>query len=224
MDASWFNQLEGRWHLRRRILDLSVQGAGGGQIGQQAGIQADHEHADHQRDHPADRNMADAILTGDASPIVSLSCHLIGVATFTRLDAVSMVYVESGELVLRDGTRLKAVRRYLYRLEDDGTCAIDFADGPDQGRRFLRFSEAHAETRFDGIATGAGGESDNWTMTDDHLCGRDLYQVQYRFLGFKGGTSSAQAYGRALDKQFLLQRTVVSGPRKDYAIVSRLRR
>jgi len=209
MDASWFDQLEGHWQLRRRILDLSAQEEVGGEVGQQGGDRAGHGLAGHGR---AGVDAADA-----APATITLSGHMVGMATFTRLDAASMAYVESGELVLRDGARLKAVRRYLYRLEDDGACVIDFADGPDKGRRFLRFPDARA-------GTAGGASSGNGTMKDDHLCGRDLYQVQYRFLGFKAETLSVQAHEPGLDKRILLQRTVVSGPRKDYAIVSRLQR
>lgn len=186
MSAPWFDQLEGRWQLRRRIVDLSG-----------------HMKAD-------DTGVVAAATT-------SLSGRLAGMATFTRIDAASMAYMETGELLLRDGTRLKAVRRYVYRMETDGACVIEFADGPDSGRRFLRFSQALSENAAEKAAAEASG---SWTVADDHLCGRDLYQAEYRFLNFTTGPSAAQA----CEKPVLLQRTLVSGPRKDYAIVSRLQR
>lgn len=201
--AQWFDALEGRWQLRRRILDLSGREQGSG--------------------------------------------RLVGVATFTRIGATTLAYLESGELVLRDGTQLKAVRRYLYRLEEDDGCVIEFADGPDAGRRYLRLSPTHAES----IAEEAVGKArGSWTVADDHLCGRDLYQAEYRFLGCTTAPSEARSqeqaegqtqarilnqtqaqppnhtHGSQIGRPFrtILQRTVVSGPRKDYAIVSRLQR
>ena len=220
----WFDALEGDWQLRRRMLDLSG-----------------HLHA--------------------ASATVSISGHLVGMATFTRIDEATMSYKEFGELVLRDGTRLKAERRYLYRLEDDAW-VIEFADGPDSGRRFLRFTSISLEKtqKEDGRETsgrkwGEREASGRWSVADDHLCGRDLYQAEYRFSGFTQRAAEAlrqsAAPGRNHEsdqrftprlalgstaerssdkaeapggKQILVQRTVVSGPRKDYAIVSRLQR
>jgi hypothetical protein len=224
----WFQRLVGEWRITRRISRLA----------------------------------------GDESSVddgqARIEGRLRGTVSIQREDDDTLLYSEAGTLTLRNGTTVNAVRRYRYKLDDDALL-IEFADGPDSGRRFIRLDtglhapdDGDAENAIGGLlnedadgapektgkaalrasmsaaaavtadvsspmesdhagpAAHAGGRSgrDVWSAEDDHLCGRDLYQALYRFKGFGGDAV----------RRTLVQRTIVSGPRKDYAIISVLQR
>ena len=140
--------------------------------------------------------------------------RLTGVAYFDPVENGVLAYREEGRLRLRGGAAVKAVRRYRYRLDDDALL-IEFADGPDAGRRFLRLDAVDDEDDAEEGGEHPSRPGNGWRVADNHLCGRDLYQAEYRFEGF-------DQTARAGEK--IVQRTAVNGPRKDYAIVTVLRR
>jgi hypothetical protein len=108
------------------------------------------------------------------------------------LDA--LVYEESGRLTLSDGRVLQAARSYRYRFAA-GAIAIDFGDGPDKGRLFVKLDF--------GSLIGERAEG-----SDIHYCGADVYRVRYR-LNLPAAFETDIA---------------VSGPNKAYRAVSRYRR
>lgn len=100
--------------------------------------------------------------------------------------AAGLVYVEEGKLFLGDAAPLAATRRLLWQPAADGGIAVAFADG----RPFHRI-------RPGGLMP-----------VDTHVCGADLYQVEYDFRDWP-------AWG-------VTWRVV--GPRKDYSLQSRYSR
>lgn len=177
-----------------------------------------------------DRRIVSPLSDGDDDHIGQIAGRLTGVAYFEPVEDGVLAYREEGRLRLRGGAAVKAVRQYRYRLDDDALL-IEFADGPDAGQRFLRLETADetADASVDMLAdepveraegrAKPGEQAERvdtrWHVADNHLCGRDLYQALYRFDGFDQPV-------RADEK--IVQRTVVNGPRKDYAIVTVLRR
>lgn len=137
-----------------------------------------------------------------------MRARLRGEACFRRLDRDALACTEEGVLTLANGARLRAVRRYVYRRDGDALL-VEFADGPDAGRRYVRLDVAHGGDDAAGIDAAAKC----WRATDRHLCGRDLYQADYRFHGFDERPEARR----------IVQRTRVEGPRKAYAIVTLLR-
>ncbi|MGI4983475.1 MAG: DUF6314 family protein, partial [Janthinobacterium lividum] len=129
-----FDGLEGAWRLDRRILDRPWHAAQGAEAG------AGHEAAAHEAaGHEAKR----AQLTVPAGT-PAMRARLHGEARFQRLGDDRLAYAEEGTLVLANGARLRAVRRYVYRLEGSAL-QVEFADGPDTGRRYLRFDAVGTE-------------------------------------------------------------------------------
>ena len=96
-------------------------------------------------------------------------------------DAGVLHYAERGDIRLGDGPQMEATRAYLWQFGRDKV-EVAFTDG----RPFHTFQPR---------GRGAGTE---------HLCGSDLYRVEYDF--------SSWPRWRATWK--------VSGPRKDYTSVS----
>ncbi|MCY0389630.1 DUF6314 family protein [Robbsia sp. Bb-Pol-6] len=192
-----FERLEGPWRLDRRILDRPRDIPWGAEC--DAGCEAG-------------PGVAAATAPESASRLAdmpAMRARLRGAARFQRLDGDTLAYTEEGMLELASGVRVRAVRRYVYRLAGSAV-QVEFADGPDRGRRYLRFeimTEGEPDAR-----RGRAGRPD-WQGVDQHLCGRDLYRAAYRFHGF-GGAGAARR---------IVQRTTVEGPRKAYAIVTLLR-
>ncbi|MGI4860077.1 MAG: DUF6314 family protein [Janthinobacterium lividum] len=208
-----FDRLEGAWRLDRRILDRPWHAAQAAEDG------AGRETAGHATaPATAHETGREAQLRPPSVPggMPTMRARLHGEARFRRLGEDRLAYAEEGTLVLANGARMRAVRRYVYRLEG-AALLVEFADGPDAGRRYLRFdavearggqSEKHPARGRAGDLPGAG-----WRGSDRHSCGRDLYEAAYRFRGFDD-TDAARR---------IVQRTAVSGPRKAYAIVTLLR-
>lgn len=195
-----FDRLEGVWRLDRRILDRPWNAA------QTTEHDAERE-AGYGAGGEVQRQAANAPA---AAPAMRARLH--GEARFRRLEEDVLAYAEEGTLTLANGARVRAVRHYVYRL-DGAALLVEFADGPDAGRRYLRFAAAGdaghpVAGRDDGSATGA-----DWHAADQHLCGRDLYEAVYRFRGFDADDAMRR----------MVQRTTVTGPRKAYAIVTLLR-
>ncbi len=96
-----------------------------------------------------------------------------------QTEGAGLRYHEDGTLTLGQGMPLRATRDYLWRLEEH-RIVVDYGDG----RPFHAFDPA------DPVA--------------EHLCGQDLYQVEYDF-------------GR-----WPMWRTVwvVAGPAKDYRMIT----
>lgn len=119
--------------------------------------------------------------------------HLHGDAVFAAVGEGALAYRESGLLSLRDGSELSAYRQYLYRLNED-RIVVEFADGPDIGKRFLILSFSRTVRGLEAI--------------DVHICGYDTYHATYRILG-------PAAFEVII---------VVHGPAKAYELVSRYSR
>jgi hypothetical protein len=106
----------------------------------------------------------------------------------------ALLYKETGRLTLPDGRSLEAYRSYRYRFVA-GAVEIDFDDGPDRGRLFVRLV-------FGPLTAGRAEAS------AVHYCGADAYHVHYR-LNLPAAFETDIA---------------VSGPSKAYRAVSRYRR
>ncbi|GGB22854.1 hypothetical protein GCM10011505_00060 [Tistrella bauzanensis] len=128
--------------------------------------------------------------------------QMTGIAIVTAGGPDRLDYAESGQLALPGGPVLDVFRRYTYRLLADGRIAIDFADGPTSGARFVTLAfVAGAEGAGDGVEGG-------WSAADLHHCGDDLYHA----------TMTLNLPDRfSTDIQ-------VTGPRKDYRALTRYRR
>ncbi len=239
--VDWFGALEGDWQLRRRILQWGPKhGLADGLTNVLAKARA----ADGRSEahHPSEYRTSPPGL-----PEGMVVGRLSGVARFTRIDQATLHYREEGALCLRQPggrqlpTTVHAVREYRYRRDGDAW-RVDFADGPTAGDPFLRLDPVGGDAdrrrmddgddrddRYEQDGRDERGQYDpprvdeaglaashsDWIAMDHHLCGRDLYQAVYRLHGF------AQP-GPARPR--IVQRTTVTGPRKDYAIVSVLRR
>lgn len=202
-----FDRLEGVWRLDRRILDRpgdAGQGTGA-EVGR--GVGTRFEAGD------ATARKAGRLTADGAAVAPAMGARLRGEARFQRLDDDALAYSEEGTLVLANGARVRAVRHYVYRL-DGIALLVEFADGPDAGRRYLRFdAAADGAGRIARSGRDAGAAGSDWRAADQHQCGRDLYEAAYRFRGFDGGDAARR----------IVQRTTVTGPRKGYAIVTLLR-
>jgi hypothetical protein len=118
---------------------------------------------------------------------------LHGEAVFVPDGEGALAYRESGVLTLADGGEFSAYREYLYRVSGDSVL-VEFADGPDVGKRFVRMKFLPADRGLQ--------------ASDIHLCGGDTYQVTYRILGPATFEVSIK----------------VRGPAKAYELVSRYSR
>lgn len=128
--------------------------------------------------------------------------QMTGIASFTAGGPDRLDYAERGQLTLPGGPVLDVFRRYTYRLLADGRIAIDFADGPTPGTRFVTLA-------FAAGAEGAGdGVEGRCSATDLHHCGDDLYHATM-----------------ALDLPDRFSTEIrVKGPRKDYRALTHCRR
>lgn len=122
--------------------------------------------------------------------------HFTGLASFTQRSPDSLLYRESGVLVLDNGTRLDGENSYIYALRN-GDIEISFTDGPSRGKQFVDISLPADHTDEFPIVSA-----------DRHLCRLDTYEATFR-----------------LENADLFSMTyVVRGPRKGYVSRSAHRR
>ena len=113
---------------------------------------------------------------------------MLGLATFTALDAQSVAYREQGRLRLRNGTELEASREYIFRRTDRG---------------FEVFFNENPPRLFHAVSLSASVREE-LTGSSSHRCNLDHYRSTYTFRP---------------NGSFVI-RHVVSGPRKDYTMVT----
>ncbi|MCU1321419.1 MAG: hypothetical protein JWM43_1068 [Acidobacteriaceae bacterium] len=87
-----------------------------------------------------------------------------GLACFDAAEGGRLLYRESGELTLQDGTTLRSEQRYLYEPIEGGFAVR------------LHGSEELFETVLP--VADAGG---NWVGSAEHLCKADSYASEYVF-------------------------------------------
>ena len=97
--------------------------------------------------------------------VIEAQGRMQGIATFTPLDAESLVYREQGRLQLLDGTELEAERQYIFRKRERGF-DVFFKEDP------LRLFHAIELAASDGGALSGSAS---------HLCNLDHYQSTYTF-------------------------------------------
>lgn len=98
------------------------------------------------------------------SRTVTLGMAMEGKARFTPLSAGRLAYLEEGKIL---ETRIEFTREYEYVVEGRDL-KIFYADGPDNGKRFLYFENLIRDAfPFSGKA--------------DHLCGKDHYAADFTF-------------------------------------------
>jgi hypothetical protein len=90
-----------------------------------------------------------------------------GVAVFTRRSADSLLYHESGALILDDGTALTGENRYVYALRN-GVIEVSFAEGLSQGMHFIDI--ALPDEAPGGVPI---------VSTDRHHCRLDTYDATF---------------------------------------------
>jgi hypothetical protein len=122
--------------------------------------------------------------------------HFKGAASFTPRSAGSLLYRESGRLVLDNGTVLDGENSYIYALRN-GDIEISFTDGPSRGKQFIDIS-LPADHPVDFPIVSA----------DRHLCRLDTYEATFRL---ENPDSFSMTY-------------VVRGPKKGYVSRSAYRR
>nr|WP_294516239.1 DUF6314 family protein [uncultured Rhodopila sp.] len=123
--------------------------------------------------------------------------HFTGRASFTPRSADSLLYQESGRLVLDNGTVLDGENSYVYALRN-GDIEVSFTDGPSRGKQFIDISlPADNNVVFPIVSA------------DRHLCRLDTYEATFRLenpdrfsvtyvvRGPKKGYVSRSAYRRA---------------------------
>ena len=91
-----------------------------------------------------------------------------GTAAFTRRSADSLLYRESGQLLLDNGTVLAGENSYVYALRD-GDIEVSFASGPSRGVHFIDI--ALPEDQPDTLPLASA---------DRHLCRLDTYDANFR--------------------------------------------
>ena len=94
--------------------------------------------------------------------------HFTGVATFTQHCADSLLYRESGWLVLADGSALKGENSYVYAL-CKRHIEVSFADRSIKGGHFIDIAVP------DDFPDGRPVVS-----VDRHHCGPDIYDATFR--------------------------------------------
>jgi hypothetical protein len=113
---------------------------------------------------------------------------MMGLATFTPLDAECLAYREQGRLKLENGAELEAEREYVFRKRDRGF-EVFFKEKPPRLFHTIELTASDS-----GVLSGSAG----------HLCNLDHYQSTYTF---------------RRDGGFVV-RHIVSGPRKDYTMIT----
>jgi hypothetical protein len=125
---------------------------------------------------------------------IELGGRFEGRAVFRPDGPDRLAYEEQGAMILTDGSRFEAARRYVYDWigdRSDGRIVVRFDDGPNRGNVFLNLDLRPADNAAEPIEA-----------RDSHLCGEDVYDAAYRFVDA----------GRF---EFTCR---VHGPRKDYVL------
>jgi dimethylaniline monooxygenase (N-oxide forming) len=94
--------------------------------------------------------------------------HFTGTASFTRRSADSLLYRESGRILLDNGTVLAGENSYVYALRD-GDIEVSFASGPSRGVHFI--DVALPADQPDTLPV---------ISADRHLCRLDTYDARFR--------------------------------------------
>jgi len=118
---------------------------------------------------------------------------LQGVATFKRVDDCSLKYEETGDLELLGGKKLSATRSYVYRLAEP-FIEIEFS-----GRQYDSGTPLFAKLELDNSCEGKS------TIPYKHYCGKDVYELIFRFEMPRSFSSEISVFG----------------PKKDYVTYSR---
>jgi hypothetical protein len=113
-----------------------------------------------------------------------------GVAVFERMADGRVLYRESAELWLHNGTRLFGKQRYFYQAID-GSFAV----------YFYETGELFEKVRF---AAKSGGE---YVAAAQHLCKEDRYVSEYRFL--EDGRFSIRHVVRGPRKDYVVETVYV---------------
>jgi hypothetical protein len=91
-----------------------------------------------------------------------------GTAAFTRRSADSLLYRESGQLLLDNGTVLAGENSYVYALRN-GDIEVSFASGPSRGVHFIDIALPREQP-----------ETLPLVSADRHLCRLDTYDADFR--------------------------------------------
>ena len=95
--------------------------------------------------------------------------HFKGTATFARRSADSLLYRESGQLVLDSGAALHGENSYVYTVRRNGDIEISFNDGVNKGEHFIDF--LLPDDQADRLPI---------VCTDRHRCRLDIYDATFR--------------------------------------------
>ncbi|CAN5429875.1 hypothetical protein BH10ACI4_BH10ACI4_31530 [soil metagenome] len=90
--------------------------------------------------------------------------QMSGLASFEPAEGGCLLYRESGQLTLQDGTTLRSEQRYLYE--------------PIEGGFAVRFHGSHE--LFETVLPIAAADGE-WVGTAEHLCKADSYASEYIF-------------------------------------------
>jgi len=133
-------------------------------------------------------------------------------AEFDRLNdegnsGMEYLYVEEGDFKASNGLTFRAMRRYVWRYnEQKDKLSVWFVKTDDQKKADYLFHEVEF--------TVPGGEDDGkgWHATAGHLCIDDFYNVNYEF------------FFQAINLRSWRLTYTVNGPKKDYTIDGRYTR
>lgn len=95
--------------------------------------------------------------------------HFKGIATFAWRSADSLLYRESGQLVLDSGTALHGENSYVYTVRRNGDVEISFNDGASKGEHFIDF-----------LLPDDQADTLPIVCTDRHRCRLDIYDATFR--------------------------------------------
>jgi hypothetical protein len=109
-----------------------------------------------------------------------------GIASFVVAGDSGVLYRESGEVRLHDGTRLRGEQCYFYKAITNGF-AVYFHDSAELFER----------------VTFLGGEGEAWVGRAEHLCKSDVYASRYVFYG--DGTFEIRHAVRGPRKDYSIQ-------------------
>jgi len=109
-----------------------------------------------------------------------------GTAVFQPVSEGRAEYFEFGELALRNGGRLHAEQRYVYKMTDDGFAVYFHATGEIFQRAI--FSEH---------------ENGEWRASASHICNQDVYDSEYCF--GESGTFAVRHAVRGPKKDYVIR-------------------
>ena len=121
--------------------------------------------------------------------------------------AQEYLYVEEGTFLAEDGLRFAAMRRYVWRYDEERDVLGVWFIRPDDDRTVDRLFH---ELEF--TAPPADGADRGWEARAGHLCEEDYYGVKYEFRF------------RAVNLTRWSVEYSVKGPRKDYTLSGQYRR